>query len=147
MSEKQVPLPLSGEEVRNAILYRVDESLRKTCNLSDSAAYTSFRGTIEIRLTLSDYGREVTDNHNVTVAEEVGLEGEAPREVTTSITIEPAAPNTVRVETKQDVPVKTTEEGRTVIKKVKYQVRKGTRRSIENDYYCWIVSPVIHYSS
>jgi hypothetical protein len=124
MSEKQVPLPLNGEEVRNAILYRVDESLRKTCNLADSTAYTSFRGTVEIRLTLSDYGREVGDNHNITVAEEVGLQGEAPREVAASITIEPAPPNTVRVETKQDVPVKTVEDGKTVIKKVKYQPRK-----------------------
>jgi hypothetical protein len=124
VSEKQVPLPLSGEEVRNAILYRVDESLRKTCHLSDSAAYTSFRGTIEIRLVLSDYGREVTDNHNVEAHEEVGLEGEVPREVTASITIEPAAPNTVRVETNQDVPVKTVEDGRTVIKKARYQARK-----------------------
>lgn len=121
MAEKQVPLPLTGAEVREAILFRIEESLLKTCHLNESSAYTSFSGEITIKLKLSDFGREVPDNHVVTVQE--GDLADA-REVSADVTIAPAAPNTVRVETGQDVPVKTVEDGKQVVKKVKYQARR-----------------------
>jgi hypothetical protein len=127
--ERAVPLPLSGEEVREAILFKISESLSRTCNLRNDDAYTSFEADITIHLRLDDYGREVKDNHIVTVKEgqsaTLNYEPGPMHEVNVSLALAKQPPNRVRVETGQSVPVKTTQDGKQVIRKVKYAARKG----------------------
>jgi hypothetical protein len=123
--EKVQPLPLSGREVKNAILFKVEESLNKSGHLHDDNAYTSFRAAISVKLMLSDYGREVQDNHEVIEAGSTGIEGEPERRVEENVTVEPAPPNQVRVETGQSVPVTTVVDGKATTRHVKYSPRKA----------------------
>ena len=124
--EKIQPQPLSGQEVQEAILYKVAESLSKTCHLHPDNAYAKFRADISIRLVLSDFGREQKDNHEVSAGEDTGLEG-VEHQVDASVVMEPQAPNAVRVETNQDVPVSTVVDGKTVTRKVRYAARKAVK--------------------
>ena len=122
--EKPAPMPLSGEEVRAAILFKVEESLGRTCNLRFDDAYSSFKAEISIKLTLSDFGREVRDNHNVSAHAETTLEAGEVKAVEANLTIGPAPPNQVRVETGQPVPIVVVEKGKQVVKHVKYASKK-----------------------
>lgn len=122
--EKPAPLPLTGEEVQEAILYKVATSLAKTCHLKVDNAYTSFKAEISIRLTLSDFGRQVNDNHIVSEQGDTGLEAESTRVVDANVTMDPMPPNQVRIETDQTVPVPTVEGGKKVIKHLRYAARK-----------------------
>lgn len=123
--EKPLPLPLTGAEVKAALLYKVEESLNKTCHLKDDAAYTSFESEITIKSKLNDYGRVQPDNHIVKVSLDSGLPPESDtRTVEATTNIEPAPPNQVRVETGQGVPVKVMEKGKQVVKHLKYTNRK-----------------------
>jgi len=122
--EKPAPLPLSGDEVKEAILFRVQESLNKHCALMHDNAYTSFTADISIRLKLSDYGREVVDNHFVRAEETSGLPDTSSRLVEANVTIQPAPPNQVRVESDQPVPVLVKEGEKTKIRHIKYAPRK-----------------------
>jgi len=122
MGETLVVKPLSGEEIKDQILFDVMKSLEKTCNLADATAYGSYEGEITIRLRLNDLGRITADGHVVKVGE-----GEVPVEVpetAADIEIVPQPPNEVRVETGQPVPVLTEVDGKVVERKVKYQARK-----------------------
>jgi len=145
--EKPAPLPLTGEEVQEAILYKVATSLARSCHLRATDAYASFKAEISIKLTLSDFGREVKDNHIVSdAAQAQGMHCECPtvgveedtlglskstcpihaneRTVESNVTMEPMPPNQVRVETDQAVPVPTVEGGKKVVKHLKYAARK-----------------------
>ena len=123
--EKPAPLPLTGEEVQEAILYKVATSLARTCHLKADNAYTSFKAEITIRLTLSDFGRQVSDNHNVSEQGDSGLPAESePRQMDANVVMEPMPPNQVRIETDQAVPVPTVEGGKKVIRHLKYAARK-----------------------
>jgi len=127
--EKPKALPLSGEEIKKAILYKVEESLEKTCHLKDDTAYTSFKGSISIKLVLSDFGREVMDNHEVHAEhlDNVSLQkfAETSHAEEHTLKIEPAPPNQVRIETEQGVPVQSVEGGKTVTRNLKYARRKA----------------------
>lgn len=124
--EKLAPLPLTGEEVQEAVLAKIEESFNRTCHLKYDNAYTSFKAEISIKFTLSDYGREVQDNHIVEVAKDSGIpEENPPRVVEANITMEPVPPNQARVESGQPVPVAVVENGKRVIKHLKYAARKG----------------------
>lgn len=125
--EKPAPLPLNGDEVKEAILYKINESLGRTCHLSHDNAYASFMADISIRLKLNDFGREQRDNHIVQAMEPANIpaeELEQMRSMETNLTIVPAPPNVVRTETNQPVPVPTLENGKRVIKPVRYAPRK-----------------------
>lgn len=125
MPEEMVVRPLTGAEVQEAVLHKIRESMAKTCNLRPDDAYTSFRAEIEIHLTLSDYGREVPDNHKVIAQEDTGLPGPVPAsEYETTVTMDPMPPNQVRIESDQKVPVEVTEDGKKVLKHVRYAPRK-----------------------
>ena len=123
--EKPAPMPLTGEEVQEAILYKVATSLLKTCHLKSDNAYTSFKAEISIRLTLSDFGRQVSDNHIVSESGDSGLPAESePRTVEANVVMEPMPPNQLRIDTDQAVPVPTVEGGKKVIRHLKYAARK-----------------------
>lgn len=141
--ERPAPLPLTGEEVQEAILYKVAQSLSRTCHLKVDNAYTSFKAEITIRLTLSDFGREVKDNHivkeegSIFVPPEMeeqlrkdGMPIGEPRTVEATLTMEPMPPNQVRIETDQAVPVPTVEGGKKVIKHLRYAARKPKQGSV-----------------
>ena len=126
--EKPIPMPLSGEEVQEAIMYRIQESLSKTCHLKHDNAYTSFHAKIKIELTLSDYGREVKDNHAVEVLEDSSVPAESePHTEEATVTMEPKPPNQVRIESAQGVPVVVNEGGKRLIKSLKYAARKSSK--------------------
>lgn len=124
MPEEMVVRPLTGAEVQEAVMHKIRESMSKTCNLRPDDAYTSFRAEITIRLTLSDYGREVPDNHHVVAQQNTGLPGEA-QEFFEKILMDPMPPNQVRIESDQKVPVEVTEDGKKVTKHVRYAPRKA----------------------
>lgn len=125
MAEQMVVRPLTGEEVQAAVIHKIKESMSKTCNLRPDDGYTSFRAEIEIHLTLSDYGREVLDNHKVIAqAQTAPVDPGTTREYELEITMEPMPPNEVRIETDQDVPVEVTQDGKKVTKHVRYAARK-----------------------
>lgn len=118
------PRPLSGAEVKNALLYKVEHSLNRSGFLHDDNAYSSFKAEISIKLTLADFGREVRDNHIVSEAADTGLPGE-PETVESNLVMEPAPPNQVRVETGQAVPVTTVIDGKAQTRHVRYAPRKA----------------------
>lgn len=124
-NETVQPFPLSGAEVKNAILFKIEDDLNKSGHLHDDNSYSSFRAEISIKLTLADYGREVRDNHIVTESADSGLPGEPPQAVEQNVVMEPAPPNQVRVETNQSVPVATVVEGKQKIRHVRYAARKA----------------------
>jgi hypothetical protein len=132
-NERVQPLPLSGREVKNAILFKIEDELNKSGHLHDDNAYTSFRFEGSIKLVLSDYGREVQDNHEIAVAEDSGVAsfpgaGEYPDNTTTvssNVAMEPMPPNQLRVETNQSVPVTTVVDGKAKTRHVKYAPRKA----------------------
>lgn len=128
--DKPAPLSLSGEEIQEAILFKVQESLKKSCHLILDCAYTQFKAEISVKLTLSDYGREVKDNHSVHVSEVAQLSVEEIEKALaqtheSNVTMEPMPPNQVRVETEQPVPVVAVQGGKRVVKHLKYAPRKS----------------------
>lgn len=123
--EKAAPLPLNGDEVKEAILFKINESLNRTCHLIHDSAYTSFRAKVTISLELNDFGRIQPDNHIVTAEEDSGLASQGQmRQVDANLTIDPQPPNQLRVDTDQPVPVRSTENGKTVVRNIRYTPRK-----------------------
>lgn len=120
MAEKTLALPLSGAEVKQAILDRISQALDSDCFLHDASAYDYFYGTAEIRLTLHDAGRE--EDVNVGVVSRHGELSEPLTEGKAEIKFEQAPPNQVRVETGQPVP---TDTG----KKIKYSRKVAEKAS------------------
>jgi hypothetical protein len=112
MADKTIPLPLSGSEVKAAILDKISQALDKDCYLHESAAYGWFEAHIKLEIRCDDLGRE-----DVVKADLTATEGEKPEELPESVRVElqidKAPPNQVRVETGQAVP---TESG----KRIKY---------------------------
>jgi hypothetical protein len=124
MPEVMKPLPLTGTEVQEAILFKIAESMSKSCHLSETNAYTSFRADIKVNIQLGDYGRETPDNHIAVAQSEEPLAGNIVVDAV-DLQIAEQPPNQVRIETGQDVPVETVVDGKKVIKRVKYQARRG----------------------
>lgn len=127
-NEVAVPEPLSGTEVIEAIVEKVRRMLARDCFLSPVAAYEHFSGKIHIEITAIDCGREAKVETEVAVNLGRSLEEsqEGAYDVESEEVIEPEAPNVVRRETGQSVPVVTTDSGgKSEVKRVKYQ-RKST---------------------
>lgn len=125
-SEKTVVLALSGEEIQEAVLFKLRECMQKNCHLSLTNAYTSAKVDISVKMVLFDYGREVRNNEVSKVELDSGLPHEnEPETIDASISLEPMPPNQLRVETDQAVPVVTTTEGKKQVKRLKYAPRKA----------------------
>ena len=125
-NEKPLPLALSGDEVKAGILAKIEQSLMSSCHLKFDNAYTKVKAEITIRLTLDDYGREVKDNHNVAFEEAVeGLESSGTRTVEANVNVEPVPPNVFRVQNGLDVPIRTVEAGKQVVRNVRYSPRRA----------------------
>lgn len=122
--EKLQPVPISGMEAQEGIVYKIAEALSRSGHLHPDNAFSTVKISVDIRLTLSDFGRETRDNHRVEFEAKRDLVGEPERTVDVNLEVPAMPPNQFRVETDQAVPVKTQEDGKTVVKKVKYAARK-----------------------
>lgn len=119
MAEKVLPNPLSGLEIRNAILDRISQSLSRDGYLNPNLAYDFFSAKIKIEVSCHDCGEERK------VSQEVDfVHGESVSDITQTsgeIDINPAPPTEVRVESGQPVPVLAKgKDGRSEIKSVPY---------------------------
>lgn len=124
-SEKSVPMSLTGEEVQEAAVAKLRECMQHNCHLRLSDAYTSARIEVTVKMVLSDYGREVRNNTVAEVELDSGIPPESePRVSEGTVVMEPMPPNSFRVETQQPVPVVTSQDGKKVIKHLKYAARK-----------------------
>jgi hypothetical protein len=118
--EKVLTLPLSGEEIRKAILDRISQRLEKDGYLNTNLAYDYYECKITIDAVCHDVGRAAP----VKVTETVTL-GEKPDgeldQHGGEFEIEPQPPNTERVETGQEVPVLTHgKDGKAEVKGIRY---------------------------
>lgn len=124
-SEKSIPMPLTGEEIQEAVLFKLREAMQKNCHLHLGNAYTSAKIDISVKMVLFDYGREVHNNEAATVELDSGLPPESePETVEASVTMEPVPPNQFRQESDQAVPVATVVDGKKKIRHLKYAPRK-----------------------
>jgi hypothetical protein len=120
MPEKVLPLPLSGEEIRKAILDRLSQRLEKDGFLNPVLCYDYFSAKVTIEIRAHDCGRAADVDISETV--QIGEEPEAAEGQTGEFEIEPQPPNTERVETGQPVPVLSrSKDGQPEVKKVKYK--------------------------
>ena len=133
MAEKSVALPLSGEEIVEALLYKIRKHLLRDCYLNPNTAYQWFEAEVYVKMRLHDTGRLVEVERNVNV--QLGEEPEVSRgtnvvEDETVLNIEQAPPNEVRLATDQAAPVLTLVDGKPEIKRVSYR-KPGTILSKE----------------
>lgn len=123
MSERVLANPLSGLEVRTAILDKIGRCLERDCHLSANLAYGFFEAKVTIRLTVHDIGR--VEEVNVDVNASAGEIPENPDEyldqADAELNIEAESPNEVRVDTGQEVPILTRDaDGNQTIKGIRY---------------------------
>jgi hypothetical protein len=123
MAEKVLNLPLSGAEVREAVLDRISQYLMNDCFLSPNTAYDHFSAKITVHIEAHDVGRTAvvdTPPISVSAGEPPDNEDEFLDASDAEFTMDPAPPNEVRVESGQPVPVATTTKGKPDIKLVQY---------------------------
>jgi hypothetical protein len=107
-TETTIPSPLSGAEIKTAILDKISQALDRDCYLHPASAYDFFSGTVTIDLSLSDMGTESKVRTGVLVQQ-----GTVPVDLTnathseTTVKFEKEPPNQVRVESGQAVPTDT----------------------------------------
>jgi hypothetical protein len=102
MAEQTLALKLNGSEVRKALLDVIDRSLQRDWSMNGATAYDFFEGTITIKLSLHDAGKE----YPLAVSASA-VQGEEPDQAETQeieIPINKLPPNVVRVDTGQEVP-------------------------------------------
>jgi hypothetical protein len=125
-SEKSIPLPLNGEEIQEATLFKLRECMQKNCHLSLGNSYAKVRIEVFVKMILTDIARpDVSNNVAATVELDSGLASESePETVEATLMVEPMPPNQLRQETDQAVPVQTVIDGKKVTKHLKYAPRK-----------------------
>ncbi len=124
MPERVLANPLSGGEIRRAILDKISQRLAQDGFLNENLAYDTYDARIKISLTAHDVGRAAPVNLEV---HDSGATADAPSDdaaldaADAEFEIDAAAPNEVRVDSGQDVPVLTRDEkGNPAIKGVRY---------------------------
>lgn len=101
MTEMTIALPLSGEEIVEAIKYRLGAEFFGDCHLNPALAYPSFKNHLAGVLTLYDNGREVEIPYELDMVEQ--------------------PPNVVRQQTGQPIPTLVEDSsGKKEVKNVKY---------------------------
>jgi hypothetical protein len=127
MAERSISLPLSMGEVGEAICVKIKEALRRDCNFNSDLACDWFKAHVAIKVEHSDIGRVIKSEH--VVSSESGEKPADPADVyldELELDIEKAAPNQVRMDTEQPLPIAVTDKnGHTDIKRVTYK-RPGT---------------------
>ena len=124
MSERVIPEMLSGEEIIDAVCYKVRQKLLRDCFLNASSAYESFEGKITIHLRMSDLGRYPAVDVEVPVKLGEPVKEGAPV-VEAEFEIEKEPPNVVRRDTEQGVPALVeTGDGKKEIRHLRYSAKK-----------------------
>jgi len=129
MPEKVLALPLSGEEIRKAILDKISQRLERDGYLNPALAYDYFEGKVTVEILCHDVGRTAPVNITETVV--IGAKPEESDDVYLDqaegeFLIEPKPPNETRVESGQDVPVLTRGEGgKPEVKGIRYGRNKA----------------------
>jgi len=119
MSEMTVALPLSGEEVIDAVLDRLRQKLQRDCFLSRNMAYESFDGSFMIELRLKDNGRIAEVQTTVNVSQGESAKNQKP--IVVAGKFHDQAPNEVRQHAGLPVPaVVDTQEGKREMKSIRY---------------------------
>jgi hypothetical protein len=127
MSERTLADPLSGEEIIQAVLDKIEQSLRRDCYLHPSSAYDFFSAKVTLSISAFDIGTEFKVEQ--TVVSEKGEAKEEASEAEVEIEIPQMAPNEVREQSGLPIPTLTKDEsGKPVIRGVKYQ-RKGRQKA------------------
>lgn len=118
-SEKVLNLPLSGDEIIEIMLQRIEARLRSDCFLSSANTYNGFSYELDCKIKFKDMmlGREtlVWDRH----AAGETLEKEQPVIVAEKFD-SGDSPNAARQDADLEIPVQTQEGKRTVIRKRKF---------------------------
>ncbi len=131
MAERVLANPLSGQEIIEAIADKIKRSLERDCYLSGNLAYDYYLADVKISLTAHDVGRAA--KVEVQVHDEQGARPEdaALDAAEAEFSVDQEAPNVVRVESGQPVPVLTKDkEGRQEIRGIRYskkQLEKAAR--------------------
>lgn len=126
MSEETLAQPLSGEEIIEAIAWRLREILQKQCQLNPALAYESFSADIDVRLMVKDLGREIPIAAKFNEHSKTQIDPDDASLLTAEEHLYDAPPNQVRMDTDQAIPVLTTDsEGRKDIKHVRYERGKN----------------------
>lgn len=123
MPETVLSLPLSGLEIRKAILDHVGRRLQGDCYLNDDTAYDRMECTITISLKCHDVGRVAAIDQTIVVrgmAPEANPDDALLELADAEFQINSNSPNQTRVESGQPVPVLGTKDGKPDIKSVKY---------------------------
>ncbi len=138
MPERMLALPLSGAEIRKAILDKVSQALERDCYLNDDTAYGHFEARVKIEWKAVDVGREVQGKVDVkasaATAELSNPDDALLEQADAEFNIESSSPNETRIETGQEVPVATTDqEGHATERRVKIPrkaVGKGAKEHV-----------------
>jgi hypothetical protein len=131
MAEIAIPEPLSGQEIIEALIFRIRQQLIQDCYLNPSVAYESFSGEITIKIRAIDCGRSAVVEKTIVAESGVPFnpEAEGALELTTVQEIPTEPPNVVRRESGQGVPVMTEDSGgRKEVRRVHY-ARKGNAKA------------------
>ena len=136
MSEKSIVEALSGTEVVEAIKHRVGQILSRDCFLSGNMAYESFEAKIHISIKCKDIGHSPEIEQTITAkgGPDIGVSYKDPVEASRVESdeledeMDSKAPNEVRVESDQPVPILVENaDGRAEIKRVHYARSKPPR--------------------
>ncbi len=130
--EETLAQPLSGAEIIEAVLFQLREKLERDCYLSPTTGYEMFSATVHIRIQAHDTGRTVEVERVAHVESDPAPDEEDQLLAEVDMTLEPQAPNEVRLSTDQPIPTLTeTADGKREIKPVRYhrplQGRAGQR--------------------
>jgi hypothetical protein len=127
-SEQELPQPLDGEEIKNAIVYKVSDAVRdvldKRCALYGKA-YPKFKAIVRIEFTLDDFGRIVQGSGDAEVSDGELTGGAETEEILVDIPETP--PNVLRRDTEQPVPTMVTKNGVQREQKITYAPKKRGR--------------------
>jgi hypothetical protein len=129
MAEKQIILPLTADEIKDAMVTKVCEALydamNKTCNLY-GCAYPKFKAEGEIRFTLDNYGDVRLDR--VILDTESEGEWHAPVSMDVVIDVPFTPPNVLRKQTGQSIPVIVEGDDGSIEQKAVFYRRERTSR-------------------
>jgi hypothetical protein len=131
MPERVLSLPLSGLEVRKAILDKISQALSRDCYLNDDTAYDYFSANVKISLSCHDIGRIAKVEIDQTASAGSLEENQFLEQAETELNLESTSANETRVETGQPVPVAAKDiDGKESIRPVHYPrkaVGKGAK--------------------
>ena len=120
-SDKTLALKLTGDEIKKAILDKLDQELSRNCIFTPNLIYDWFDGNITGAFRLHELGTDFPAQAVIHASAGTEPEGEI-QEAAIEIPIEKQPPNAVRVESGQEVPslAKDGKSGKTVVKKIQY---------------------------